>query len=116
MSLEHQDWETIYTKANKQLNSGGKNKEENKKKKTQDFTKENKMDKKIEEGNLKHDKTPAELSKIIQQRRLNMGLTQKDLANKINVQVKVIIDIESGKAKKNPQLISKIKRILNISN
>jgi ribosome-binding protein aMBF1 (putative translation factor) len=43
-------------------------------------------------------------------------MTQKDLAQKINLPVKTINEIECGKAKHNPQVVSKIKRILNISN
>ena len=43
-------------------------------------------------------------------------MTQKDLAQKLNIPVKMINEIESGKAIHNPQVISKIKRILNISN
>jgi len=43
-----------------------------------------------------------------------MGLTQKDLANKLSLQASVINEIECGKAKYNPQQIVKIKRILKI--
>lgn len=111
--MEHQDWNTLYVKANKHSKEKNKEKEENK---TNHFSKEKKIDKKIEEGNLKHDKTPSELGKIIQSRRLSQNMTQKDLAQKLNIPVKMINEIESGKAKHNPQVISKIKRILNISN
>ena len=112
--MEHQDWNTLYVRANKQLKHKDKQKEEGKK--TNHFSKENKIEKKIEEGNLKHDKTPSELGKIIQSRRLSQNMTQKDLAQKLNIPVKMINEIESGKAKHNPQVISRIKRILNISN
>jgi len=112
-NIQHQDWNTIYFSASKHI---GGNKKEEKNKKTNVVSKENKMEKKIEEGNLKHDKTPAELGKIIQSRRLSQNMTQKDLAQKLNIPVKMINEIESGKAKNNPQIISKIKRILNISN
>ena len=111
--MEHQDWNTLYVKANKQLKEKDKQKEGGK---INHFSKENKMEKKIEEGNLKHDKTPSELGKIIQSRRLSQNMTQKDLAQKLNIPVKMINEIESGKAIHNPQVISKIKRILNISN
>tara|TARA_B100000035_G_scaffold309691_1_gene316274 strand:+ start:1203 stop:1595 length:393 start_codon:yes stop_codon:yes gene_type:complete len=112
-TMEHQDWDTVYTKASKHIDKKDK-KEKNIK--TQQFSKINKIEKKIEEGNLKHDKTPAELSKLIQQKRLSQNMTQKDLAQKINVPVKTINELESGRAKHNPQIVSKIKRILNISN
>ena len=108
--MEHQNWDTFYIHANNQ------NKPKNEETKKPAISKETKMDQKIEEGNLKHNKTPAELGKLIQSRRLSQNMTQKDLAQKLNIPVKMINEIESGKAKHNPQVISKIKRILNISN
>jgi ribosome-binding protein aMBF1 (putative translation factor) len=110
--IKHQDWDTVYVHANKHI--GNDDKKENKSNKV--ISEENKMEKKIEEGNLKHNKTPAELGKLIQSRRLSQNMTQKILAQKLNIPVKMINEIESGKAKHNPQVISKIKRILNISN
>tara|TARA_B100000035_G_C20567036_1_gene365103 strand:- start:138 stop:488 length:351 start_codon:yes stop_codon:yes gene_type:complete len=112
-NIQHQDWNTIYFSASKHI---GGNKKKEKTNPDKVISKENKIEKKIEEGNLKHDKTPAELSKIIQSRRLSQNMTQKDLAQRLNISVKMINEIESGKAKHNPQVISKIKRILNISN
>ena len=47
------------------------------------------------------------------QGRVNKKLTQKDLAKQLNIQLKDIQDIESGKAIENKQLLSKIKRHLN---
>jgi len=115
--MDHQDWDPVYIGANKYIND--KNNESDQKVKGElpksVFSKENKIDKKIEEGNLKHEKTPIELGKLIQQKRLERNITQKDLAKKINVQVKIINEIECGKGKHNPQIISKIKRIFNIS-
>ena len=113
--MDHQDWDVIYTRGNKELNKK-KEKEKEKNKSNTSFVKEKKIDKKIEEGNLKHDKIKLDSSKQIQQQRLKLGMTQKDLAKKLNIPVKTIIEIESGKANKNQQLISKIKRNLNISN
>ena len=113
MNLEHQDWDPIYVRANKYIEKKDK-KEKNTK--VQQFSKINKLEKKIEDGNLKHDKTPSNFGKIVQQRRLEKNMTQKDLAQKINLPVKTINEIECGKAKHNPQVVSKIKRILNISN
>jgi ribosome-binding protein aMBF1 (putative translation factor) len=111
--MQHQDWNTIYVRANDVITS----KKISEKKSTESkFLKENKMEKKIEEGNLKHDKVKLDIGKQIQAKRLELGLTQKDLANKINIPVKTINEIESGKANKNQQLINKIKRFLKISN
>ena len=113
--MEHQDWDIIYTRGNKELEKD-KEKEKEKNKKNISFVKEKKIDKKIEEGNLKHDKIKLDICKQIQQKRLERGMTQKELANKLNISPKIISEIESGKAIKNQQLISKIKKNLNISN
>ena len=112
MNLDHQDWDPIYVRAKKHIEKD--NKEINTK--IQQFSKINKIEQKIESGNLKHDKTPAEFGKLIQKKRLEKNMTQKYLAQKINIPVKTINEIESGRAKHNPQVVSKIKRILNISN
>ena len=50
--------------------------------------------------------------KDLQKKRLSKGYTQKDLAQKLNIPVKEINDIESGKAKHNPGLMGKINRIM----
>jgi len=118
--MEHQDWTPVYIRANKYLDTKKKGEktegEQTEGDKINHFSKENKIDKKIEEGKLKHDKTPAEFGKLVQARRLSQNMTQKDLAQRLNLPVKTINEIECGKAKHNPQVVSKIKRILNISN
>ena len=110
MNLEHQDWNVQYVYLNKQT----KQNKENKSKQGPYPNKENKMDKQIEEGNMKIKKTAAEVGKEIQKKRNELKLSQKDLASKVNVLPKVIMEIENGKAKHNPQLIVKIKRTLQI--
>ena len=113
--MEHQDWEKyiIHCNPSKKENKG-KEKEKERKPETNHFLKDIKLNKKIEEGDLKHQKINKELSKKIQQARLSKGYTQKDLANKLSVQASIINDIECGKAIYNGQQISKIKRILGI--
>ena len=108
--MEHQDWNVIYTKVNKELNKTEKDKE--KEKNALKFAKENKIEKQIEDGNLKHKKMDVSFGKELQKKRLSKGFTQKDLAQKLNIPVKNINDIESGKAKHNPQLMNKINRIM----
>lgn len=108
--MEHQDWNVIYTKANKELNKTPKDKE--KEKNALKFAKENKIEKQIEDGNLKHKKMDVSFGKELQKKRLSKGFTQKDLAQKLNIPVKDINDIESGKAKHNPGLMNKINRIM----
>lgn len=52
---------------------------------------------------------------VIIKSRVAMKLTQKDLACRLNMQTKEIQDIESGKALENKLVLSKIKKILNIT-
>tara|TARA_B100000902_G_C27289299_1_gene906250 strand:- start:707 stop:1027 length:321 start_codon:yes stop_codon:yes gene_type:complete len=105
--MEHQNWETyiIHTKNPKK---------EKEKKVNKPINQGQKLDKKIEEGDLKHKKIDAELSKKIQQARLSKNLTQKQLAQKLSIPPQTINEIETGKYIYNGQVISKIKRTLNI--
>ena len=105
--MEHQDWTTIYTRANKKLTNDEKSKQKS------GLSKEQKMEKQIEEGKMKVKLTSSEIGKQIRDKRNSKGLSQKDLAQKVNVLPKIIMEIELGKAKHNPQLINKINRILN---
>tara|TARA_B100002051_G_scaffold276042_1_gene322250 strand:+ start:2687 stop:3028 length:342 start_codon:yes stop_codon:yes gene_type:complete len=106
--MEHQNWETfiIHCKDNKKdkKNEGPK----------KQLSKTQKIENMEKEDNLKHKKIDKELSKKIQQMRLSKGWTQKQLAQKINVNQSVINEIESGKALYNGQHIGKLKRLLNI--
>jgi ribosome-binding protein aMBF1 (putative translation factor) len=73
-----------------------------------------KLLKKVENDELKHDKITIEIRTTIQQYRASQKWTQKDLANRCNLPVTVINEIESGKAIYNAQHINKIKRVLKI--
>ena len=44
--------------------------------------------------------------------RLELKLTQKDVAQKINEKPSIVQDYESGKAIPNPQILGKLERIL----
>lgn len=46
--------------------------------------------------------------------RLELKLTQKDVAQKINEKPSVIQDYESGRAIPNPQILGKLERILGV--
>jgi len=113
--MEHQDWNVVYINAKKELNKSPADKKKEKEKEINSvkFAKENKIEKQIEEGNLSHKRMDASYGKEIQQKRLSRGITQKDLAQKLNMPVKNIIEIESGKAKHNPGLMNKINRVFN---
>jgi ribosome-binding protein aMBF1 (putative translation factor) len=54
-------------------------------------------------------------SQMVIQGRIAMKLTQKDLACRLNIQTKDIQEIESGKALENKLILSKIKKIFNIT-
>ncbi|XP_066592090.1 endothelial differentiation-related factor 1 homolog [Prorops nasuta] len=71
-----------------------------------------KLDRETEE--LKHDKVPLDLGKLIQQGRQNKGLSQKDLATKVNEKAQVINDYEAGRGIPNQMVIGKIERVLGI--
>ncbi|KAL7980828.1 hypothetical protein Chor_001982 [Crotalus horridus] len=72
-----------------------------------------KLDRETEE--LHHDRVPLEVGKVIQQGRQGKGLTQKDLATKINEKPQVIADYESGRAIPNNQVLGKIERAIGES-
>ena len=105
--MEHQDWNTVYVTPKKtNQESGGKNKQYVK-------SKEQKMNDAEEEGKLTHKKMDLEFGKTLQKYRLSQNMTQKDIAQKLNIPVKDINEIESGKMKHNGQLMGKIKRLIN---
>ena len=58
-------------------------------------------------------KTTIKLQNAIEQARLNAKMSQKDLANKLNVTANIITDYENGKAVPNNAFIAKIEKILN---
>lgn len=71
-----------------------------------------KLDRETEE--LKHDKVPLELGKLIQKGRNDKGWTQKDFATKICEKPQVVNEYENGKAVPNQQIIAKMERALEI--
>ena len=92
-----------------------------------------KLDQESEE--LKHDKVPLEIGKLIQKGRGDKGLTQKDLATvsytylkifkeikklslffsqRINEKPQVINDYEAGRGVPNQQILGKIERAIGI--
>jgi len=59
-------------------------------------------------------KVEKSISKIIMQARLAHSMSQKELAQKINQKPQVIMEYENGKAVPNPQILSKIQRIIKV--
>lgn len=115
--MEHQDWTTYIVhckEPDKATNKQKKLDDKEKKVNTGVLQKDNKLEKSIEEGKLKHKKIDPELSKKIQQGRLSKGLTQKQLANSLSLPVTEINQMECGQFMYNGQKISKVKRFLRI--
>ncbi|MGH0117780.1 UNVERIFIED_CONTAM: hypothetical protein FKN15_039951 [Acipenser sinensis] len=71
-----------------------------------------KLDQETEE--LHHQRVPLEVGKVIQQGRQNKGMTQKDLATKVNEKPQIIADYEWGRAIPNNQVMGKIERALGL--
>uniref|UniRef100_A0A1B6DPK9 HTH cro/C1-type domain-containing protein n=1 Tax=Clastoptera arizonana TaxID=38151 RepID=A0A1B6DPK9_9HEMI len=71
-----------------------------------------KLDRETEE--LKHDKIPLDLGKLIQQGRQAKGWSQKELATKCNEKPQVINDYEAGRGIPNQAVIGKIERALGV--
>ncbi|KAF8531175.1 ylMBF1 [Gautieria morchelliformis] len=59
-------------------------------------------------------KIAPSVGKAIQQGRMDKGLTQKDVAQKINEKPSVLQDYEGGKAIPNPQILGKLERVLGV--
>lgn len=111
---DHQDWNTIYLGAKKHLKSMEPKPKKSPKSSAPPKTshKERKMDEKVEEGELRTKTFDAAFGKRVQAYRQNQNLKQKDLAQKLRVNEKMVKDLEAGKAKYNPALMSKLKRLM----
>eukprot|EP00887_Chlorella_sp_A99_P007062 scaffold2.g7062.t1 len=64
---------------------------------------------------FEHERVSSELKKQIQQARLAKKLTQAQLAQLVNEKPSVINEYESGKAIPNPQVLSKMSRVLGVT-
>lgn len=64
---------------------------------------------------FEHERVSSELKKQIQSARLAKKLTQAQLAQMINEKPQLINEYESGKAIPNPQILSKMSRVLGVT-
>jgi len=71
-----------------------------------------KLDQETEE--LKHDTVSLDVSKLIQQGRQAKGLSQKELATRINEKPQIITDYEAGRGIPNQLILGKIERVVGI--
>lgn len=70
------------------------------------------MDRETEE--LKHKSVDVSVARCIQQGRQAKGLSQKDLATKINEKQQIVTDYEAGRGIPNNIILGKMERILGI--
>ena len=107
---DHQDWKTIVVHKSKTSD-----KVKNASKKPSNATLKNlSIERKADSDDLHHKQLTLKLRQDIMKGRSSKSLTQKQLANAINLPQQVISDIESGKAIYNASHINKIKRYLKI--
>jgi len=66
-----------------------------------------------EEDTFKHPIVSLSMAKRIAQVRCEKKLTQKDLAMKLSLDVKIIQEYENGKAIPNPNIINKLEKALD---
>jgi len=110
--LDHQDWKTIIiTTKDKKLNDKN-NSVSVKKNNNQNI--DLKLEKKVEDGELKHTMFTKEFTKALIKKRTELKMTQKQMANSLNISVQILSDIERNVAKYDSKLNNKIKRIYKI--
>lgn len=110
MSLEHQDWKPVIVRT-KQNNTTS---QVNQYKSNPYQQKAKSIEKKADNDELKHKEITILMRQSIQKGRAAKGFTQKQLAQKCGVTVKIINDIESGKAIYNHNHLNKIRKHLGI--
>ena len=108
-----QDWETVTLnkKQNSQATNNNKNKDGVK------LSDEALRLRKIENNDeiQKQDKISVKHCQLIQKARLAKKMTQKQLAQKLNIDQNTVAQYENGKIVPNKQILNKIARELNIS-
>jgi len=106
--LDHQDWKQLVIKKKSK-------KEPKQTTKNQEYNKVKKLESKAESDQLQHDMYTVEFRKqMVFKRTSTLNMTQKQLANRLNMPEKTIKDIESGQAIYNASNYNKIKRLLKI--
>ena len=60
------------------------------------------------------DTVKMDVSRAIQQGRQDLGISQKELAQKINEKPQIVNEYEAGKAVPNQQILGKLERVLGI--
>jgi ribosome-binding protein aMBF1 (putative translation factor) len=113
--MDHQDWEThiVHCKVPKNKSSDKNNNNKVPRNSLPKNDTARKLDEKVENGeSLTHKKVNSDLKKEFQKWRQSKSFTQKQVAQKLNVQPSIINDFESGKLNHNPKLVGQIKRLI----
>lgn len=105
LNLAHQDWKTQYVHLKKKPIESSKTKKIK--------GKGNNLDDN-NQTTFKNKKVSTNFCKDMSKQRNSLGLTQKDLAQKINVRPSVINDYENGNAIPNSKILNQIKRELKM--
>ena len=70
---------------------------------------------KNDQDNFKHKKSSPHVGKIIQKARVAKKMSQKDLAQDLNVKVSVLVEYETGKAIiKDNRFLNRCQRVLGV--
>ena len=115
--MSHQDWEPVIFKKRipvkvKEAKAKGLTTQQNTNKKNVNYENTVSM-RKLENEEVEIKKIEHSVSKIIQKARMNAKLSQKDLAQKLNLKPTVIQNYESGKAIPNKMILVKMGKMLN---
>ena len=112
--MEHQDFKDYIIRGG-QSNSKTRSIREGKMESVMKKKVDNHMNKLDNEDDVKRvEKVNLDVRRIVQKVRTEKGMTQKELADRVNMKVEIIRDLESGKLSKNPQLLSKLQRVLGV--
>lgn len=114
--MSHQDWNTVDIGKSSSFGGGKVIKTENKAMTSIKINPNSSKNIKLEEETetFKIQKSGQELGKALMKARMAKGKSQKILANDIKERVQVIQQYESGKAIPNPQIITKLERLLGV--
>ena len=116
--MSHQDWEPVIFKKRipvkvKEAKAKGLTTQQNTNKKNVNYENTVSM-RKLENEEVEIKKIEHSVSKIIQKARMDAKLSQKDLAQKLNLKPTVIQSYEAGKAIPNKMILVKMGKMLNI--
>lgn len=67
-----------------------------------------------EDENFHHKRIDGEISKKIIQKRVELKLSRKELAQKINIKEQILTEYETGKAIPDNNIMNKIRNILKL--